>query len=232
MIINFLKKQCAKLLIYFFILGVIIILFFYCNWNKNTLLSTISLITSIFIAFIGKTWIDDYKLEIDRELENHKLKINKELESYKTKLSGYTLVTKLQYDLEFKIYTEIYEMMFLLYIETDKLHPPIDNLPTEKEAFKTEIRKRLNHFGSLYDKTSNIINKYRPFYSEKIFEILRETRDLCHQESIEVSLIITLYSRPFDYIKSMDRKEKIRINLEIISNLIKKRIENMKIIEN
>lgn len=217
----FFKKQSLKIFIYIIILGIITILFSYYNLDKNTLLSVISLITSIFIAFMGKTWIDDYKLEIDKELEN-----------YKTKLSGYTLVTKLQYDLEFKIYTEIYEMMFLLYIETDKLHPPIDNPPTEKEAFKTEITNRLNRFGNLYNKTSNTINKYRPFYSEKIFEVLRETRDLCHKESIEVSLIITLYSRPFDYIKSMDRKEKIRINLEIISNLIRSRIENMKIIEN
>lgn len=218
--IKFLKKQFIKLLIYIIILGFITILFFYCNWNKNTLLSIISLITSIFIAFIGKTWIDDYKLEIDKELEN-----------YKIKLSSYTLVTKLQYDLEFKIYTEIYEMMFLLYIETDKLHPLIDNLPTEKEAFKTEIINRLNRFGKLYNKTSNTINKYRPFYSNEIFEILRETRDLCLKESKKVSLTVISYPKPFDYIKSIDRKEEIKENLEIISNLIKNRIENMKIIE-
>lgn len=169
---------------------------------------------------MGKTWIDDYKLEIDRELEN-----------YKIKLSSYTLVSKLQYDLEFKIYTEIYEMIFLLYIETDKLQPPIDNLPTEKEAFKTEIINRLNRFRKLYDKTSNTINKYRPFYSDKIFETLKETRDLCLKESKEVSLTAILYPKPFDYIRSMDRKERIKENLEIISNLIKKRIETMKIIE-
>lgn len=228
--IKFLKKQFIKLLIYIIILGLITVLFFSRNWDKNTLLSVISLITSIFIAFMGKTWIDDYKLEIDRELENHKLKINKELESYKTKLSGYTLVTKLQYDLEFKIYTEIYEIMFLLYIETDKLHPPIDNFPTEKEAFKTEITNRLNRFGKLYNKTSNTINKYRPFYSDKIFEILRDTRDLCHKESIFVAFTIKEHPIVFDYEASINRKVKINENLEIISNLIKKRIENMKII--
>lgn len=80
------------------------------------------------------------------------------MESYKTKLFGYTLVFKLQYDLEFKIYTEIYEIIFLLYIETDKLQPVIDNLPIEKEAFKIEITNRVNHFGKLYNKTSNTIN--------------------------------------------------------------------------
>ena len=73
--IKFLKKQFIKLLIYIIILGLISILFFSRNWDKNTLLSVISLITSIFIAFMGKTWIDDYKLEIDKELENYKIKL-------------------------------------------------------------------------------------------------------------------------------------------------------------
>lgn len=217
---NLLKKQLIKILLYIITIAVIVLFFIYWNLNINTLLSIISLITSIFMVFMGKTWIDDYKLEIDKELEN-----------YKIKLSSYTLVTKLQYDLEFKIYTEIYEMMFLLYIETDKLQPPIDNLPTEKEAFKTKIANRLTLFGKLYNKTSNTINKYRPFYSNEIFEILRETRDLCHKESLFVSFTIKKHPIVFDYDASIDRKEKIKNNLEIISNLIKKRIENMKIIE-
>ena len=68
--IKFLKKQFIKLLLYVVIIGVITLSFSHYNLDKNTLLSIISLITSIFIAFMGKTWIDDYKLEIDRELEN------------------------------------------------------------------------------------------------------------------------------------------------------------------
>jgi hypothetical protein len=218
--VNFLKKQILKIIIYIVVLTLVTTLWFFSKWDIFILIALVSFITSVFTLIIGKTWMEDYKLEIDKELEK-----------YKVRLSGYTLVTKLQYDLEFKIYTKIYEVMFLLYIKTDKLHPIIDNLPTEKEAFKTEIRNRLNHFGKLYNKASNLINKYRPFYSDKIFEILKETRDLCHKESIEVSLIVTSHSKPFDYIKSMDRKEKIRINLETTSNLIKNRIENMKIIE-
>lgn len=137
--INFLKKQCIKIFIYIVSLGIITLLFFYFNWNKNTLISVISLITSIFTAFIGKTWIDDYKLEIDKELEN-----------YKIKLSSYTLVTKLQYDLEFKIYTEIYDKIFSLYIETQKLKPIID-------VQNPDIAKRLKEFSILYNETSHLI---------------------------------------------------------------------------
>lgn len=122
----FFKKQSLKIFIYIIILGIITILFSYYNLDKNTLLSVISLITSIFIAFMGKTWIEDYKLEIDKELENHKIK-----------LSSYTLVTKLQYDLEFKIYTEISEKIFLLFVETQI----VTDFPVVPTNNKRKIRK-------------------------------------------------------------------------------------------
>lgn len=53
--VNFFKKQCIKILIYIFSLGVITLLFFHYNLDKNTLLSIISIRTSFFMIFIGKT---------------------------------------------------------------------------------------------------------------------------------------------------------------------------------
>ncbi|MCF2628996.1 hypothetical protein I6E36_12995 [Fusobacterium mortiferum] len=220
---KFFKKQFIKLLIYIIILGLITILFFSRNWDKNTLLSVISLITSIFIAFMGKTWIDDYKLEIDRELENHKLNINKELESYKTKLSGYTLVTKLQYDLEFKIYTEISEKIFLLYVETQTI--------TDSPFLPTIIKEKLEKISNTYNMTSNLINKYKPFYPKEIYNLLIETRNLCYKETKEFEENLKTNLKNFNIQLSEDRIEKIGQNIDNISELIRKRIENMKIIE-
>ena len=210
--IKFLKKQFIKLLLYVVIIVVITLSFSHYNLYKNTLLSIISLITSIFIAFMGKTWIDDYKLEIDRELEN-----------YKIKLSSYTLVTKLQYDLEFKIYTEIYDKIFSLYIETQKLKPIID-------VQNPDIAKRLKEFSILYNETSHLINKYRPFYSQEIYEKLTNTRDRCGQEASDVEASLVCPNQ-YNFAYAKHKKEEIKKNLEIISNLIKKRIENMKIVE-
>ena len=215
--VNFFKKQFFKIVVYILILVFINSLWFFSEWNIFVLVSLNSLITSLFTFTIGKTWLEDYKLEI-----------NKELEKYKTKLSNYTLVTKLQYDLEFKIYTEIYEKMFLLYIETDKLMPArcgIDDLTNEN------IEKRLKVFYAIYNETSNLINKYRPFYSKEIYEILKKTRDICFKESVATELIIQKVGITFNYVISMAQKDQIRENLEKISNLIKVRIENMKIIE-
>ncbi|WP_349763644.1 hypothetical protein [Fusobacterium sp. SYSU M8D902] len=219
---KFLKKQFIKLLIYIIILGVITILFFYCNWNKNTLLSIISLITSIFIAFMGKTWIDDYKLEIDRELENHKLKINKELESYKIKLSNYTLVTKLQYDLEFSIYREIYGDLMMVLSRIERL----SNLSDSKDRISL-LNSEKNNWYILKKKLELKMLQNAPFYSEQILD--------------KISSIIEDLNKIVTEIEKLNSSEDISLFLEGIivvgkikdlGDLIKDRIENMKIIEN
>lgn len=210
--INFFKKQFFKIAVYIIILVLLNGLWFFSEWNISILVSLNSLITSLFTFIIGKTWLEDYKLEV-----------NKELEKYKIKLSGYTLVTKLQYDLEFKIYTEIYEKMFLLYIETEKLRPIID-------IVGANIQERLNSFSNIYNETSKLINKYRPFYSEEIYKILTETRNECLKESKEVEVSIDNINY-YSYSRSLVRKKEIKENLEKISILIRQRIENMKIIE-
>lgn len=214
--ITFLKRQFFKIMSYIIILVLINILWLFNKWNVSVLISFNSLVTSIFTLVMSKTWIEDYKLEI-----------NKELEKYKTKLSSYTLVTKLQYDLEFKIYTEIYEKMFLLYIETAKLKPDWD-IETTDEI----ILERVGKFGIIYDDVSNLINKYRPFYSRELYDILIQTRDFAYEESRSLQLSIAVNVRiVFDFVKSHERKENMKLNLDKLSELIRQRIENMKIVE-
>lgn len=214
--INFLKKQFFKIMSYIIILALINSLWLFSKWDISVLISFNSLITSIFTLVMSKTWIEDYKLEI-----------NKELEKYKTKLSSYTLVTKLQYDLEFKIYTEIYEKIFLLYVETAKLKPNWDIETTDKI-----ILERIGKFNIIYDDVSNLINKYRPFYSRELYDILIQTRDFAYEESRSLQLSIAVNVRiVFDFVKSHERKENMKLNLDKLSELIRQRIENMKIIE-
>lgn len=221
--VKFLKKQINKLLIYLLILTILLLVGKIFKISIFNLVSIWSFITSIFGIFLGKTWVEDYKLEINKELEKNKNELSKELEKYKTKLSSYTLVTKLQYDLEFKIYTEIYEKMFLLNIETEKLRPIID-------VGGVNIRERLNSFSNIYNEISRLINKYRPFYSKEIYEALIEIRNKCLEESIEVETSIDDI-KYYNFAFALERKRKIKENLEKVSDLIRKRIENMKIIE-
>lgn len=211
----FFKKQSLKIFIYIIILGIITILFSYYNLDKNTLLSIISLITSIFIAFMGKTWIDDYKLEIDKELEDHKLKINKEIERYKTKLSGYTLVTKLQYDLEFEIYRDltkrIAKIIQLLIILRTKIN----------EQTNAQVRDSIIEF-------MNKVLEYQAFYNNDIYESLTKISELMltdYHFILEEDLPNKKVQNDiyWDDLTNIYREELII--------LIKKRISNMKIIE-
>lgn len=197
-----LKGKFIILSMYIASLFIIIRFYYFDKLDGNTLLSSIALLTSFFTPFI-----------------------NKDLEKYKTKLSSYTLVTKLQYDLEFKIYTEIYEKMFLLLIETDKLRPFTFIVDPHADD---NINERKKSFINFYNETLNVINKYRPFYSDEIYLNLEKIKDLCYKEYLDV--IVTNHLN-FNYLVSNNRKKEIQKMLSDTSNLIKKRIENMKIIE-
>ena len=214
--INFLKKQFIKILIYGFILLFAIYFINYFNLSATNISIIITTINSIFIIFIGKSWIEDYKIENSKELETHK-----------SKLSNYTLVTKLQFELEFKIYKEIYSNLYNLYIKTDNLTIPLDLSP------KKEKKKRLDVFYPIYNKVSLNITENRPFYSEEIYNCVIETRNLCFEEcqELEISLIKPNPIAYFDNWESDSRKKKIKENLDKISILIRKRIVNMKIID-
>ena len=225
-----------------------ILMFSILNFSIETNRVLTPILTTVFVWVMNKTFsidyqtknekelkeyqkkideeMEDYKNEWNQKLEDYKNKLDAELETHKAKLSGYTLVTKLQYDLEFKIYTEIYEEMFNLYIETSKLKPMFDVTTTNED-----IIKRLEVFTPTYNETSNIINKYRPFYSNEIYSIMLETRDICNEEATAVHLTLQSTSYRFNYMESRKRKDRIKNNLEEISNLIRKRIVNMKIVE-
>lgn len=218
--INFLKKQCIKIFIYIVSLGIITLLFFYFNWNKNTLISVISLITSIFTAFIGKTWINDYKLEIDKELENYKKELNKEVESYKVKLSGYTLVTKLQYELEFSIYKEIYGDLMLVLSRIEKL----SNICNSKGK-TSSLKSEKNNWLILKKNLELKILQNMPFYNEQILN--------------KISVIIEDLNKIVSEIDKLNSSDDMTLFLEGVivaekikelGNLIKERIQNMKII--
>ena len=108
--------------------------------------------------------MEDYKNEWNQKLEDYKNKLDAELETHKAKLSKYTLVTKLQYELEFKIYTEIYELIQLNFQTVAGMVNDIKS--NRKRDNHLEIIKKYNETGASV--LSNTL-KNRPFYQEEIF---------------------------------------------------------------
>lgn len=210
--INFLKKQFFKITVYIIILILLNGLWFFSEWNISVLVSLNSLITSLFTFIIGKTWLEDYKLEV-----------NKELEKYKIKLSSYTLVTKLQYDLEFRIYTEIYGLVEERFrIISDMIF----QMNYNKINNKSGLEKSHNE---IYEKILSNMYKNKPFYQKAICDKIA----IINKLNSEIFKIYINFENGDLIIEDIAEKVKNIIDaIEDLSDLIRQRIENMKIIEN
>ncbi|MEE0137073.1 hypothetical protein [Fusobacterium ulcerans] len=209
---SFIKKQIGKIIPYILSVIILFLIGVIFKIQISILISTLSFITSIFTIILEKTWLEDYKNKLDAELETHK-----------AKLSKYTLVTKLQYELEFKIYTEIYELIQLNFQTVAGMVNDIKS--NRKRDNHLEIIKKYNETGASV--LSNTL-KNRPFYQEEIFNSILKidgiNKKICdiYVNFIENSIITE------DAEKLATDVGKRLINLSI---LIRKRIENMKIIE-
>lgn len=207
--INFLKKQINKIIIWILIIVVLFLIGLIFKIPISILISTLSFVTSIFIGFLGKTWLEDYKLEINKELEKNKNELSKELEEYKTKLTSYTLVTKLQYDLEFKVYTEL----------AFKITDTLESLSKFTTSYKLLTEKSLKE-----ESEKNILEllntaiKYKPFYPKPIYEIVENITN-------EMAKVYGEKSNKKNTTNEIYKK------YEKYSELVRIRIENMKIIE-
>lgn len=210
---NFIKKQVDKIILYVLIVVILFLIGIIFNIQISILISTLSFITSIFAIILEKTWLEDYKNELNRELETHK-----------AKLSGYTLVTKLQYDLEFKIYTEIVPLSVKYGMLIAQL---IDQI--ERKMDNDKITEKIKNTLKMYDELENMITKYSPFYLEEISKniiILLRTGMKIMEEANKYM------KSSFCDIKECKINEKIMmLNSRKISDLIRERIENMKILD-
>lgn len=211
--LNFIKKQFLKILFYLAVIITSNAFWIFKGWNISLFISYNSFITSIFAFVMSKTWIEDYKLEVNKELEKNKNELNKELEKYKTKLSSYTLVTKLQYDLEFKMYLNFSKMIS----ETIKFLIFLKNEINEKT--NADARDSIFKFG-------DEVSKYKPFCDKEIHSTLMMILYLMQEDYYFI-----LKNQPKVQEKDSYGDELTNLYEEILSNLIRQRIENMKIIE-
>lgn len=212
--IKFVQKQLSKVIVWIVSnIGT----YFLCKYFKVEFLFSLlfSLITSGFVLFLSKTWLEDYRISL-----------NKEIQMYKAKLDGCTLVTKLQFELEFKIYTEIYEGLAEVQKEVIQL-APMEDYSTSESIYL----ERYNNFAKSINDIILKKIKYRPFYTKEIHSRIKKMIDLCSEEGTNFRCAYIEKLERFDFKESKKRKKEIENELEILSDLIKNRIQNMKIIE-
>ena len=219
---KFVKKELKKISIWLLISVIILMLCIFLKISLSITISILLFVFNIFEIFLSKTWIEDYKLEL-----------NKESEEYKVKLSNYTLVTKLQYDLEFKIYTEIYEYIY----EVFEIINCVGNQIDEGNFFDGTLEK-----SKLFnEKLQKYTIRYRPFYNKDIFLeisklliIINELQELYSGIKLQkdnnnkILEIIISTNLKNDFEENYNKFVEI---YEALSDVIRKRIENMKIVE-
>nr|DAE74115.1 MAG TPA: hypothetical protein [Caudoviricetes sp.] len=208
---KFLKNQIYKILIYILILAILSLIGYSFKIESSILANVSSFITFIFVIILQKTWLEDYKSELDKKLETHK-----------AKLSGYTLVTKLQYELEFKIYIEIHGLVESHFrIVSDMIFQIENNKIKDKSGL---IKK----YEESHEKILSNMYKNKPFYQKEI----------CNKISIISSLNSEIFYIYIDFsegdlikVELAKKGRDIGDTLEELSDLIRERIENMKIVE-
>ena len=168
--------------------------------------------------------MEDYKNEWNQKLEDYKNKLDAELETHKAKLSGYTLVTKLQFDLEFKIYTEMYGIFQEALLKGIGYWSAVKNIHSSEKTNESKISAE-----NAYAKISNYLLKYRPFYNESIFMLASGIQEIYFKILSDISKIAQNNQKIL--VEKDSKFEKMGISLVELSALIRERIENMKIVE-
>lgn len=212
--LEFWIKQIITVIVY---IGTL--MFSILNFSTETSRVLAPILTTVFVWVMNNTFSKDYQEKIDKKIETYKNELDKKLETHKAKLSGYTLVTKLQYDLEFEIYTNLFGSLTEVLLSTRGM------INFRKRNDKFYFDKYINDS----NKFSDTFQKYYPFYSKKIHSICREI----FLEGQEIKDEYEEYKKTgnFNEEKCNQKISRMTDLKEEVSELIKKRIENMKIVE-
>lgn len=113
-----------SILFIFFLLITFFIIFLVPNEYHQYIFPTMTgifmLVCQSFYQTYKKKELEKFKNTMNKNLEEYKNKIDREIEHYKSKLENSNLVTKMQYELEFSIYKELYADVMHLYENYDK----------------------------------------------------------------------------------------------------------------
>jgi hypothetical protein len=182
----------------------------------------------LFASISGLLW----KYFTDRKILHVQGGLQKEIASLGSRLDkqkeSFIHVFKGKFDLEIKIYQEIWLSMFelrdaMLQMElrvSDKPHPP------DEEKERTELIKKHMAFNDAYNTALTTKVKYEPFYPEEISQRIDAFMKACQKEGVRIKLTLqsrtrALPERKDEYIDEMERA------YAITSNLIRTRLDQI-----
>ena len=187
---------------------------------------------SLFAAIIGAFWkyftnkrIVEVQGGLQKEIADLSSRLDKQKESF-------VHVFKAKFDLEIKVYQEIWAAIFELRSATLSMQPRIDFVPQLESDEEKRDRLILRHkrFVENYNIVLVLYVKYQPFYPENIHAKINLFMGACNKEGTRFQNMI---SSGFDNMRTQHDTyiEELETNYELIGKMIRARLEKVSIIE-
>ncbi len=146
-----------------------------------------SALLSILISALWAIYFNRIKegqrAEFQKQIEEQKAEFNKQLENIKAKNEKMNYITKTQFDAEFKMYQELSEACFLMFLDNSLLFPRgIDYLPSDADECKKVLEKRYDTARESLISYQNMLYKYAPFISVRLYKLFEQLRELAHRQ--------------------------------------------------
>lgn len=134
----------------------------------------------IIIVFVGK-WLAQLiadklmqksQSEYDKQLEYYKRECEIEIQKLQYQNERATYISNVQFETEFKIYQEIFSLLFDFKQTAYMLYPTYDELPRDAEEQKNIYNKRYSEFAATYNQFLATKEKYSPFIPLEIYQLL------------------------------------------------------------
>jgi hypothetical protein len=196
-----------------------------------TLLGGITVVLAALFGFIGKIWLSRIIEKEKNKLQTKILKIQNDLSVTNRKLEAELQrsvhVDKTQFDHEFKIYKEVWAALVDLRTATQRLRPTLDYVDP-KQPKEELMRERIAAFAEPFNGYLDIIEKNKPFYSEKVYEALYEILKQCHGERVDYEYTERNQAEYFQEARA--NHEKMVQAIDEACEKIRERINEVKII--
>lgn len=162
--------------------------------------------------------------ELTAKVESVKTIYQKEIEGYKAQLEQRKLVSRVQFEKEFQIYSEIWTSLIDMRTAAYNLRPLYEgnNPPTFTE--------KSSEFNKAFEKYWNVIEKNQPFYNEQIYSKLKDIRALVHKEGREAAMLPIGKDMEY-YIQGMKNVDEIINQTYEVCKAIRERISGIEVLQ-
>ncbi len=184
-------------------------------------------------AWLGKVWANKilesdrarYQKEIEELRAKYRREVEEKLELLRDRLEKGQFVHKVQFETEFRIYRELWQKLSKVRNAALRLRPVLDTMPPGKTA--DQVRKeRYADLADTFNPFQEIVVGQEPFYSPKVFELVRELSKVIRSEASDYAHV-DANRGPEYWNEAEENATKIADHSDKICAAIRERIDSM-----